>query len=76
MRYAHALLLALGAAPAAVVAQGAPTVHGTVRTADGAPLGGANVFVLETLDGASSDSAGRFSFRVAGPIFRAQGVNS
>jgi hypothetical protein len=36
-------------------------VQGVVRTTDQLPLEGVNVFVLETLEGAVTDSAGRFS---------------
>ena len=43
----------------------ADTVSGQVREMDGMPVEGANVFILGTLDGAVSDSLGRFSF-VAG----------
>jgi hypothetical protein len=39
------------------------TVRGTVTTIQGAPLPGADVFVLESLDGAQTDSSGRFSLR-------------
>lgn len=35
-----------------------------MRTAHGQPVAAANVFVLETLDGALSDSAGRFGIRI------------
>lgn len=38
------------------------TIRGTVRATHGPPVAGANVFLVETLDGALSDSAGRFSF--------------
>ena len=37
-------------------------VTGSVRTATGVPLAGVNVFVLETLDGATTDSLGVFAF--------------
>ena len=36
-------------------------VRGVVRDAGGAPLSDADVFLVETLEGATSDSAGRFS---------------
>src|ERR1700716_2387996 len=38
-------------------------VRGTVHGSDEAPIAGADVFLLESLDGASTDSAGRFSIR-------------
>jgi hypothetical protein len=38
-------------------------LRGTVHTVDGAPVVGANVFLVETRDGALSDSAGRFTVR-------------
>src|SRR5690606_16183718 len=37
-------------------------VEGRVGSRTGAPLAGANVFLLETLDGALSDARGRFRF--------------
>ncbi|HUQ98594.1 MAG TPA: carboxypeptidase regulatory-like domain-containing protein, partial [Gemmatimonadaceae bacterium] len=40
-------------------------VRGTVRASQGAPLLGADVFLLETLDGATTDSLGRFAIRTA-----------
>src|ERR1700674_2185726 len=40
-------------------------VRGTVRGDDGAPIAGADVFLLESLDGATTDSAGRFTIRTA-----------
>ena len=53
------LIIAASAVPAD--AQQPREIRGTVVRA-GQPVPGANVFVLETLDGALSDSAGRFSF--------------
>ncbi|MBD2720565.1 TonB-dependent receptor [Hymenobacter armeniacus] len=75
-------LLLLLSAPAAALAQAAPTearpaahaatqLSGTVRDADGQPLPGVNVFLKTTFDGASTDSLGRFRFRTdqpAGPL--------
>ena len=52
-------LLFLAAATAS--AQPATTVRGSVISAS-APVRGANVFLLQTLEGALADSAGRFSF--------------
>jgi len=39
------------------------TIRGTVTTLQGIPVPGADVFVLESLDGAQTDSAGRFVLR-------------
>jgi vitamin B12 transporter len=46
------------------------TIRGTVTTIQGVPVPGADVFVLESLDGAQSDTLGRFALRtsVAGQI--------
>src|SRR5436190_590435 len=54
--------------PTAVLTQTA-TLHGHVRAADGSPIAGASVFVVGTLDGGLSDSAGAFRFvtTAAGP---------
>src|SRR3954471_19477069 len=48
---------------------GARPLKGTVRSNDGAPVVGADVFLLETLEGATTDSAGSFVIRTsrAGP---------
>jgi hypothetical protein len=54
----HLALVAL-----ALQAQDPVVVRGTARTTDGAPVVGANVFLLETLEGALTDSAGRFAVR-------------
>lgn len=40
-------------------------LRGEVRTRDGAPVAGANVFLLETLEGTLSDSSGRFVLATA-----------
>jgi hypothetical protein len=40
-------------------------VRGSVRGSDGSPIVGADVFLLETLEGATTDSAGRFTIRTA-----------
>jgi hypothetical protein len=53
-------LLALGFASPALPQQRF-TLNGNVTSADG-PVRGANVFLLETLEGAVSDSAGHWSF--------------
>ncbi len=74
--------LALGALPSAASAQppapipadtdstpprGARIARGTVRSADGRPVVGAQVFLAETLEGAATDSAGAFAFAASGP---------
>ncbi|MBM3855908.1 MAG: TonB-dependent receptor, partial [Verrucomicrobia bacterium] len=46
---------------AAVPLQAQP-LRGLIRSAEGGPIPGANVFVLETLEGALTDSIGRFRF--------------
>src|SRR6185436_1049129 len=40
-------------------------LRGVLSTASGAPVAGANVFLLESLDATLSDSAGRFSLRTS-----------
>ncbi|MFN2564237.1 MAG: TonB-dependent receptor domain-containing protein, partial [Gemmatimonadaceae bacterium] len=53
----------------ALVAQapdtGAAPLQGRIVAENGAPVGGANVFILETLDGALTDAAGRFAIKTA-----------
>ena len=44
-------------------AQDSAFVRGTVLTADGKPVDGANVFLLETLDGVVTGADGRFSIK-------------
>lgn len=76
MNKSERLFLLLWATPAALAAaqtqgQTPPASHvlrGTLSTASGVPVAGANVFLLESLDGVQSDSAGRFTLR-----FTAQG---
>ena len=66
MKTAHRCLLAglaittpwLGAA-----GQASHSLRGTVSTVSGAPIAGASVFLLESLDAAVTDSAGRFLVR-------------
>lgn len=66
-----ALLAAFVPFPTVLAAQStAPTIpvrtiRGVVRNTADAPIGGANVFVLETLDGTVSGDDGRFTLRVA-----------
>jgi vitamin B12 transporter len=55
----------IAAAPVALAGQ-TPAGHvlrGALTSAAGSPVSGANVFLLESLDGAVSDSAGRFTLR-------------
>ena len=52
----------LNTAPAASQAS-ADTLSGVIRSEEGLPIDGANVFLLETLEGAVTDSAGHFRFR-------------
>jgi hypothetical protein len=51
----------------ALSAQETRTVRGVVQDEAGAPVRGANVFLIETLDGALSDSLGRFQFNTRAP---------
>jgi hypothetical protein len=53
--------LAIVASLALTTAAAQAPVRGVVRIADGAPVTGANVFVLETLDGALTGADGRFT---------------
>ncbi|HEV7596107.1 MAG TPA: TonB-dependent receptor [Gemmatimonadaceae bacterium] len=58
----------LSAAPLSMAAQSVDStrfVRGTVLGSDGSPIAGADVFLLETLDGATTDSTGRFTIRTA-----------
>jgi vitamin B12 transporter len=59
-------LLALIAIPIVANAQSSDSVavvRGTVHAIEGTPIAAADVFLLETLEGATTDSAGRFSIR-------------
>ncbi len=60
-------LLMVLAFPAPLLAQGDSThaVRGVVRDSAGKPVKDADVFLLATLEGAPTDSAGRFLFRTA-----------
>ncbi|MDQ6689895.1 MAG: TonB-dependent receptor, partial [Gemmatimonadota bacterium] len=40
-------------------------VRGSIRSKDGSPVVDADVFLIETLEGATSDSAGRFTIRTS-----------
>src|SRR5688572_15336993 len=57
-----ALMLAL------LLSQQSRTITGFVHNQDGQPVRGANVFLVESLDGAISDSTGRFTFSTNAPI--------
>lgn len=58
---AAVLAALLGAPPAAAAQPGeGGTLRGMVRDAAGAPVEGANVFLLPSLDGTATDSAGAF----------------
>ena len=56
--------------PAGLPGQESSRVQGSVREPAGGAIGGADVFLLETLEGALTDSAGVFSFESAaeGPV--------
>jgi hypothetical protein len=57
-----ALMLA-GLLVTGIVPQADSLVRGDVRSAEGAPIEGANVFLLETLEGALTGADGRFAVR-------------
>src|SRR5262245_46484996 len=59
------LFLAFTLAAATVRAQTGHVLQGKLSTVAGAPVAGANVFLLESLDAALSDSTGRFTIRTA-----------
>src|SRR3569832_1176637 len=63
-RHLYASLAAVAVLSSGVSAQ-TPThvLRGTTRAANGAPVGGVNIFLLESLDATLSDSAGRFVIR-------------
>src|SRR5262245_47136438 len=62
MRRFTLFVLTLAASASVSLAQDVPiAVRGLVRGAMGAPIDQANVFLLETLDGALTDSVGRFT---------------
>jgi hypothetical protein len=61
----NSLLLLAGLLSAARPAQIDSLLRGDVRGADGAPVEGANVFLLETLEGALTGADGRFVVRTA-----------
>jgi hypothetical protein len=62
MRVAHRVLLASLLSGSTASAQERP-IKGVIVTAERAPVPGANVFVLETLDGLVTGADGRFSIR-------------
>lgn len=57
-------------APVGLAGQESSRVRGSVREPAGGAIGGANVFLIETLEGALTDSAGVFGFESAaeGPV--------
>ena len=57
-----ALMIAL------LLSQQSRTITGLVHNQDGQPVRGANVFLVESLDGAISDSTGRFTFSTNAPL--------
>lgn len=66
-RLARSLLFAVTGAicvPAVLSSQQVAFLRGTVRTPAGIAVVGANVFVIETLEGALTDSGGRFDFAI------------
>jgi vitamin B12 transporter len=60
---ASLLLVAMVAPVAAQSVDSATLVHGQVRGSDGAPIAGADVFLIESLEGSTADSDGRFTIR-------------
>jgi vitamin B12 transporter len=66
-RYTAALIVAL-ASLAPAQSPPAHLLRGTVTSQNGAPVGGAEAFLLESLESSTSDSAGRFTL-----VTRAQG---
>ena len=56
------MAILLSIAPNPLSGQEASTVNGLIRDAEGHPLAGADVFLLETLEGTPTDDAGSFSF--------------
>jgi vitamin B12 transporter len=56
---------ACGALPPVRATAQTTVLRGTVRTRERAPVDGANVFLLQTLEGALSDSAGAFAITTA-----------
>jgi hypothetical protein len=69
MRYGLVLAFSMAALVEPVVAQVAASsvVRGVVRAPNGTPIGSANVFVLETLDGVLTGDDGRFRITSAIP---------
>jgi vitamin B12 transporter len=61
---ASLVLIAMAvSAAAAQSADSAILIHGTVHSPDGRPIAGADVFLLESLEGSTADSAGHFTIR-------------
>jgi vitamin B12 transporter len=58
------LLVAMAASPAAAQSVDSATlIHGRVHSSDGAPIAGADVFLIESLEGSTADSVGHFTLR-------------
>jgi vitamin B12 transporter len=57
--------VAASRAPAQTPAADANTLRGRLSTVSGAPVPGANIFLLESLDVTQSDSSGRFTIRTS-----------
>lgn len=52
--------------PLQLAGQSAPRLRGVVLTPEKSPVPGVNVFIVETLEGALTDSVGRFSIALSG----------
>ncbi len=63
-----AVLLCLACAHGSAAAQQARTLRGLIATESGEGIRGANVFVVETLDGTLSDSTGHFVLSTRAPV--------
>lgn len=59
------IITALAIFLSALTASGQTWIGGTVTSAKGVPVDGANVFIAGSIEGASTDSAGRFRFSTA-----------
>ncbi len=61
---ASLLLIVMAATSAeAQSSDSATVIYGTVHSPDGAPIAGADVFLIESLEGSTADSAGHFTIR-------------
>src|ERR1700680_3738081 len=58
------VLIAMAVSPAmAQSTDSASLIRGTVHSKDGTPIAGADVFLIESLEGSTTDSAGHFTIR-------------